>query len=228
MGVCEKNLSAICVMMVLEKHTKGLELLKFCHGMDPCLLNEAVEEGTFIRGEIVKDLEGCYLYWDNTGKFFIRSGKVTGGKKGTHKGRTFEVRHKEHKKGSTLTTFQHRQSQFYSKYPSCANNKANLNILGHFENLTQYCAFPIDRSKQNLIKKICNPNGQFLEWPTNVLQIISKDGQVKGNEFVDIQLDLVSYLFELCYDLCLSRHNNISQSPGFEKFIGQFGKGRSS
>ena len=30
------------------------------------------------------------------------------------------------------------------------------------------------------------------------------------------KLNVVSYLFELFYDLCLSRANNISESPGFE------------
>ena len=138
------------------------------------------------------------------------------------------MRNKEHEKGSKLKTYQDRQSQFYTKYPGSENSTGNLDILGHFENLKQYCGFAIDRSNLVLITKICNPNGQFLQWPKNILQIISKDGNVKGSELMDVQLDLVSYLFELCYDLCLSRHNNISQIPGFEKFIGQFGKGRSS
>ena len=140
-GFVKKNLSAVCVLMVLVKHTKGSELLKFCHGMDPCLLDCSSEQNNFIPGEDAKDLEGCYLYWDTIGKKFIRSGKVTGGKKGTQKGRTFEVRNKEHEKGAKLKTFQDRQSQFYTKYPSSENSTGNLNILGHFENLTQYCGF---------------------------------------------------------------------------------------
>ena len=34
------------------------------------------------------------------------------------------------------------------------------------------------------------------------------------------QRAMLSYLFELCYDLCLSQDNNISESAGFECLLG--------
>jgi hypothetical protein len=38
-------------------------------------------------------------------------------------------------------------------------------------------------------------------------------------DIIDKQLHIVGYLFELCYDIAL----NVSQSPGFESFVGEFG-----
>ena len=49
---------------------------------------------------------------------------------------------------------------------------------------------------------------------------------IRGNDLKEVKLELVSYLFEFCYDLCLSSQDNISQSLGFEKFLGQFCRGR--
>ena len=46
------------------------------------------------------------------------------------------------------------------------------------------------------------------------------------NDLKEVRLELVPYLFELCYNLCLSSRDNISQSPVFENCLGQFGRGR--
>ena len=35
--------------------------------------------------------------------------------------------------------------------------------------------------------------------------------------------EVISYLFELGYDLALSPENNVSRSPGFESILGIFG-----
>ena len=36
------------------------------------------------------------------------------------------------------------------------------------------------------------------------------------------QLTVVGYFFELCYDICLSPSQNVSNNPGFESIIGAF------
>ena len=38
----------------------------------------------------------------------------------------------------------------------------------------------------------------------------------RGGDLKRLQLDAVSYLWELCYDIALARSNNVSVSPGFE------------
>ena len=107
------NLAVTCSTLVLSCHVKEFELLKFCHGINQCLLSDPTQGNVFAIGNAISDLEGCYLYWDTVGKRFI--GKVTGGKRGSG-GRTFATRNKEHKKGSELKSFQDMQSKFYSRY----------------------------------------------------------------------------------------------------------------
>jgi hypothetical protein len=61
----------------------------------------------------------------------------------------------------------------------------------------------------------------ILRWDAKVIVELRK--RSRGGEFQEKQLHLVGYLFELCYDLALSPNDNVSQNPGFETFIGEFG-----
>ena len=36
--------------------------------------------------------------------------------------------------------------------------------------------------------------------------------------------NLISYLFECCYDVMLSNEHNVSESPGFESIVKQYGR----
>ena len=212
--------------LVLTGHVKGFEVLKFCHGINQCLLQDATHKNVFAIGSAISNLEGCYLYWDTVGNRFIRSGKVSGGARGDNGGRTFATRNREHKKGSELKSFQDRQSTFYTKYPSIENTSNNTELWGHFENLTQYSAFAIARMDKPIVKSICEDTNGFMQWPEQIIEKLSKGGRTVGMDLVNAKLEMVAYFFELAYDLCLSHQDNVSQSPGFEKYIGQYGRGR--
>ena len=92
--------------------------------------------------------------------------------------------------------------------------------------MLQFSGFAIDRTKKTLVESICEEANGFMRWPKNTIQRLSKDGSIRGNEMVNAKLELVAYLYELGYDLCISQQDNVSQSPGFEKYLGQFGRGR--
>ena len=47
-------------------------------------------------------------------------------------------------------------------------------------------------------------------------------GFKSSNDKTKTKHELVSYLFELTYDLMLSAQSHVSQNPGFESFTGQF------
>jgi hypothetical protein len=216
----------ISATIVLTGHAKCFDVLKFCHGCNLSLLQDPCIGNVFSIGSEISKLEGCYLYWDKRGKRFIRSGKVSGGLRGENGGRTFAQRDREHKKGSELKCFQDRQSKFYTKYPSTDSASKSTEPWGYFENLIQFSGFAIDRTKKTLVESICEEANGFMRWPKNTIQRLSKDGSIRGNEMVNAKLELVAYLYELAYDLCISQQDNVSQSPGFEKYLGQFGRGR--
>ena len=47
----------------------------------------------------------------------------------------------------------------------------------------------------------------------NIAKLSKKDGDMKRK-----QLNAISYLWELCYDLLLATDEHVSVSPGFEAF----------
>ena len=76
------------------------------------------------------------------------------------------------------------------------------------------------------MKSICEDTNGFMQWPKQIIEKLSKGGSTVGMDLVNAKLEMVAYFFELAYDLCLSPQDNVSQSPGFEKYIGQYGRGR--
>ena len=118
------------------------------------------------------------------------------------------------------------QSKFYSRYPSIESTFKTTEPWGNFENLTQYSAFAIARMYKPILQTICEETNGFMQWPKQTIEKLSRGGSTVGIDLVNAKLEMVSYFFELAYDLCLSPQDNVSQSPGFEKYIGQYGRGR--
>ena len=85
-------------------------------------------------------------------------------------------------------------------------------------------ALVLNRKNSVVVKKICQEKDGFFVWDDVLLNSLRKDQNMNRNEIQMAKFDLVSYLFELVYDLCLGKQDNVSSSPGFEKFIGQFGR----
>ena len=46
---------------------------------------------------------------------------------------------------------------------------------------------------------------------------------MRGRRTRDLKkMDLIAYLFEIAYDICISPIDNMSQNPGFEACLGVF------
>jgi hypothetical protein len=155
--------------------------------------------------------EGCYLYYFESERVWIRSGKVTG--------RSFEARHKEHRNGSKLRTLADMASNFYSTYPSESVKDENKpKRIVDFEQLKLFSAFAFDRNSKKHKQLYEVGDGAIFDWNQDILKRL---GEVNLQEK---QLTLLSYLFELLYDLALSSNWNASRSPGFETPLGWFEK----
>lgn len=101
------------------------------------------------------------------------------------------------------------------------NNNQLPNKIGNFEDLTQYCGFCFNRAS-NVSGLMSTVEGEcLLDWSlyTNRLE----QTNIRGcSTYREKQLVVIGYLFELCYDICLSPRDNISRNPGFEYILGVF------
>ncbi len=157
--------------------------------------------------------EGAYLYYDVNREVFVRSGKVVR--------RGFQARHDKHYAGSKEEkSYRH----FYFMHPSNQGKRqAKRDKLGCFEHLTQVMAVVLDPAAEPAmhVTKDCN-KGELL--------ILSRDDERRIKSALKKDLtpvqkfqEVITYLFELGYDLALSPENNVSRSWGFESILGVFG-----
>lgn len=61
---------------------------------------------------------------------------------------------------------------------------------------------------------------RILQWDARTMAALAAKCNNKSADIINKQLHLVGYLFELCYDIAISPMNIVSQSPGFESFVG--------
>ena len=207
------NLPRIAAGMVLATHTRNnLHRLNINRNITLLANPESSVSSIFIdaRKEETSKLEGCYLYYDTEGGMWIRSGKA-GGDASSNFGR----RDKEHKKaaGKANST-----SLFYMSYPDgiTTSNCAR----GTWNDLEQYCALAFHGDDTEELKK--KENGLF-EWDRLTIEWMTRTS--KGKRSVEsMQLMMIAYLIELCYELSIGAEDNISESGGFEGLCGTFAK----
>jgi len=179
--------------------------------VNDCLLADppAFLKATTPTGKV---LEGCYLYYDTNNREWIRTGKAVGS--------NFEKRHQEHLNESKLKNSNSQNSKFYSSYPSRTVNLPDQRARkGTFENLQQHIGVNYNKLKKgNMLKDVKN-NGIFhLDDETNK-RIAALNFQ--GKSRLDTkQCNMIGYLLELGYDLCIAPACNISGNPGFEIVLG--------
>ena len=161
----------------------------------------------------VASLEGCYLYREQNDdeNRWIRSGKSCGVKC------NFGDRHKQHHKGSLLQD--EKPSKFYLSYP-CASTKYLDSIRrGWFQDVHQYVGMGFNRQDQQAVQVICDEHQGLFEWQPHIYTSLDKCTW-HHQDMRNKQLNMVAYLLELFYDLCLSPLDNVSESPGFELPMG--------
>ena len=204
----QKNLSVVAAYMILFSHSK--KDITRIHESESLLSHPNANKFLLCTNN-EGNLQGCYLYYNNHGEKFIRSGKVTGNS------RSFITRHLEHKKGAGSNNAS--DSTFYDVYPTENSSRAvSAHREGYFEQLEQYVAagFKPSVDTMTIFQKDYNDCGIFFysDEERALLEKANFKGRTNGEKY----LDIVSYLFELGYDLALSRTDNVSSSPGFEAF----------
>ena len=147
----------------------------------------------------------------------IRAGKIAG------ESRNFGVRGEEHRKGATLT--QPNPTWLYYKYPSTEvmQDDAPVSKIGDFENLTMHIFVGFDRQDEKTLTVLCDVQQQNFVWPEPMCKAL-KACKWHDLTFRNKQLQMLSFLWELFYELTLSSTANVSESPGFEKFLRDFAR----
>ena len=101
------------------------------------------------------------------------------------------------------------------KYPT-ADNPNRLKSARYFEDLVQYNGMAFDRDKNTAGLTSSIEGSNILHWSKNVLEGVERMNEGGCNTLREKQLVIVSYFFELCYEMCLSPEDDISENPGFE------------
>ena len=203
------HLAVVAAYMILAGHTKpriacikegGALLFPDANKFAPCAMQPKHE--------------GCYLFFDNNERVFIRSGKVTGG--------GVESRLKQHKSGAEAEIA---SLQFYDQYPSEKPARSEKrDKRGFFEDLLAVFAAGFDPNCDvaKSVGEDVKDGGIlfFSEHEKANITICKLDGKMTD---IEKFRSILAYQFELGYDLAIASRDNVSQSPGFESFIGIFG-----
>ena len=185
-------------------------------GRNTCLLKHP-SNGSFIQVNDPK-IEGSYLHYYSVDCEWVRSGKAVGSDVSVpHCG--LKKRNIEHEKMARKSRTVDGRG-FYTMFPT-RDNPNGLQRVGFFDDMVQYVGLGFEREK-NIEGLVSNENDMGLfDW-TGVLDKLEATN-IRGCETLkEKQLVLVGYLFELCYDLCLSGTSNVSNNPGFESVLGIF------
>ena len=75
-------------------------------------------------------------------------------------------------------------------------------------------AFDRDGNTEGLTSSTEGSN--IFRWSKNVLEGVEQMNEGGCSTLREKQLVIVSYFFELCYEICLSPEHDISENPGFE------------
>ena len=176
------------------------------YGWENCLLKLPMEEVFQIISGDLDGLEGCYLYFDRVKNIWVRSGKTSG----EGKDACFEGRGRKHYENSQSIE-EMRKSTFYRTYPTVG--VANLGGRGgYFSNLDMHCGMAFD-IREDITHLCCDvDDGGLFVWSEECMSELKK----RSGALKTLQLDAISYLWEICYDLLIARGDNVSGSPGFE------------
>ena len=176
------------------------------YGWENCLLKLPMEEVFQLISGDLSGLEGCYLYFDRVKNIWVRSGKTSG----EGKDACFEGRGDKHYENSKSIE-EMRKSTFYRTYPT--EGVANLGGRGgYFSNLDMRCGMSFDIRED--ITPLCSDvdDGGLFVWSEECISELKK----RSGALKTLQLDAISYLWEICYDILIAKGDNVSGSPGFE------------
>jgi hypothetical protein len=205
----EKNLPVCAAYMIAAGHVKpNFQSL----GEDDCLLSS--DSNKFIPIERFPHRHGVYLNKDKQLKQPIRSGKKTSFS-ATVEG--FSARMEDHKKGCGAES---PKSNFYKLYPSESSGRwNNTSKQGRYEDLEHLIAVSYD-PKGDAAQKVDRDyrgGGVMILSTQDMQRVKSSMPKQPWTDVEKFQL-LMSYLFELAYDVAIAPGFNVSESLGFENF----------
>ena len=205
LGFTRDNIPLMAAAMSLAGHVADdLDT----YNIAECLLSPPSDSMFQLISNNLGGCEGCYLYYNTKKHKWVRSGKTAG----EGDDACFRGRGNKHKKNSALIE-EMRKLSFYKCYPT--KSVQNLGaVRGYFDDLAMYCGLGFD-AKADLSSLLSSSmsTGVFI-WSTEVMEELNK----KGGNLQRLQLNALSYLWEICYDLVLAKCDNVSDSPGFESF----------
>ena len=217
------NLPRLCAIAVMIRHIKGNIVTA---RSDACLLSpkisafqkvectQAQDAGAAMSAsKVAASLEGCYLYREASDdeSRWIRSGKSSG------LNCNLGSRHKQHQKASLLK--EDKPSKFYLSYPCKSTNFQGSMRRGWFQDVSQYVGMAFDRHDTQAVHVLCDEEHGIFEWQSHIYACLQQCPW-QQQDMINKQLNMVAYLVELFYDLCLSPQDNVSESPGFELPMG--------
>jgi hypothetical protein len=93
---------------------------------------------------------------------------------------------------------------------------------GTFQQLGQFVGVGFDGKDPKAVEALCahDPDEGIFVWTPESIKGLEKGGNLE----TDKKLGLVSYLCKLVYQLCMSVDDNVSESPGFGRYV-VYGKG---
>ena len=162
-----------------------------------------------------KTWDGVYLYFcHETGKF-IRVGMCAF--------RSMLERGEEHKKSALLGTSEAMKSKFYRSYPrQSAVDKVKGSRRGTFERLEQMVVL-----SQDLNQKVDGMLKVFDISEQDNKSIDNLHFRMRGGTkptLADKQRRSIYYVLEMIYGLLLCPEDNISENPGWEQGLKQYGR----
>ena len=150
-------------------------------------------------------LEGVYILFDAVNHIWIRSGKESP----TTIANRFYIGHKKEARTSS--------KDLYGKYLTEDNQNIREGFRqGYFKSLLLCFAFAFER--ENVTHLVDTSADRIFEWDVTTMNAINK-WNVTGTT-KEKQLVLVSYLFELVYELMIAPGYNMSISDGFKSCHG--------
>jgi len=205
-----KNVPVCTAYMILAGHLKSnFQSMREEDSLLPA------DNNNFIPYTRFPNRHGVYLQHDRKLEQKIRSGKKTSFGN-TVEG--FSKRIAEHEKGCKAAN---PASNFYKLYPSKSTKRSKSNTKQRlFEDLEHVIAASFDPKGDAAQVVNCNwkEGGVMILSAQDKLRVVSSMKEKPYTEIEKFQL-LMSYLFELAYDLAIAPDVNVSQSPGFESFL---------
>ena len=206
----ERNLPICAAYMILVGHVKSD--LPRLREKDSLL---AFESNNFIPVTRFPKRHGAYVQKDEKQREIVRSGK-----KNSHGAvvEGFAKRIAEHEKGCKS---ENPISNFYKLYPSKSTKRSSMaSKRGLYEDLSHGIAAGFDPKGRvaQLVNCSWDEGGVLVLNAQDKQRVSSSMPKRKYTDVEKFQI-LLSYLFELAYDVAIAPALNVSESPGFESFL---------